>query len=94
MRRTENGFWNFKVGLTLRFFAALRNAVDPALRAIAARHRERMELLELIMRRQLERSVTEHEDEVEIRCSALSGETNLGKPAFDSSLGLIGHPYD
>lgn len=93
VRRTENGFWNFKVGLTLRFFAALRNAVDPALRAIAARHRERMELLELIMRRQLERSVTEHEDGVEIRCSALSGETNSESQPW-IMLGLIGHPYD
>ncbi len=93
VRRTENGFWNFKVGLTLRFFAALRNANEPQLRAVAARHSERMELLETIMRRQLERSMTQYPDGVEIRCSALSGETNSESQPW-IMLGLIGHPYD
>ena len=93
VRRTENGFWNFKVGMTLRFFAALRNATDPQLQAVAARHRERMELLELIMRRQLERSVTEHADGIEIRCSPLSGDTNSESQPW-IMLGLLGHTYD
>ena len=30
-RHTENAFWNFKAGITLRFFAALRATEDPAL---------------------------------------------------------------
>jgi len=55
--RTENPFWNFKVGMTLRFFNALRNATDPALQAVVARHRDRIELFEIILRRQLERSI-------------------------------------
>jgi hypothetical protein len=93
VRRTENGFWNFKVGMTLRFFAALRNAVDPQLRAIADRHRERIDLLEMIMRRQLERSVSRYEDGIEIRCSPLSAETNSETQPW-TMLGLIGHPYD
>jgi hypothetical protein len=93
VRRTENGFWNFKVGLTLRFFAALRNASEPGLRTVAARHRERIELLEVIMRRQLERSVAEYDDGLEIRCSPLSGETNSETQPW-VMLGLIGHPDD
>ena len=35
----ETAFWNFKAGLALRFFAALRNSPEPAVQAIAARHR-------------------------------------------------------
>ena len=56
--RTENPFWNFKVGMTLRFFSALRTATDPALQAVAARHRNRIELFEMVLRHQLERSIT------------------------------------
>jgi hypothetical protein len=92
-RVTENAFWNYKAGLTLRFFMALRNAEDPAFQAVAARHRDRMELLEIVIRRQLERSVTEHEDGVEIRCSVPSGETNSESQPW-AMLGLVGHPFD
>ena len=49
-RRTENAFWNFKAGMTLRFFAALRRSSHPSLRSIAARYRERMELFEIVLR--------------------------------------------
>jgi hypothetical protein len=93
VRRTENAFWNFKVGLTLRFFAALRGTTDPELRKVAARHRERMGLLEQIMRHQLERSVTIRDDLVELCCSPLSNETNSETQPW-IMLGLMGHPYD
>ncbi len=91
--RTENAFWNFKAGLTLRFFAALRAADDAALRAVAAHHRERMALLETIIRRQLEKSVTEHADGVELRCSVLSAGTNSESQPW-TMMGLVGHPFD
>jgi hypothetical protein len=91
--RTENPFWNFKVGMTLRFFNALRNAADPALQAVAARHRDRIELFEIILRRQLERSITERDDGVEVRCSEIAAETNSETQPW-VMLGLLGHPCD
>jgi len=75
-RHINNAFWNFHVGLTLRFFAVLRKSPNPALQAVAAKHRDRIELFERLMRRQLDRSVTRYDDSVEIRCSILSAETN------------------
>src|SRR4029079_17138609 len=72
----ENAYWNFNVGLALRFFAALRASPDPALQQVACRHRDRIELLELVLHRQLRRSITEREGCVEIRTSIYSGETN------------------
>jgi hypothetical protein len=92
-RRTENPFWNFKVGMTLRFFGALRTTPDPALEAVAARHRDRIELFEIILRRQLERSITERDDGVEIRCAEIATETNSETQPW-VMLGLLGHPYD
>jgi hypothetical protein len=92
-RRTENAFWNFKAGLTLRFFAALGQSPDPALQLVAARHRDRMQLLESIMRTQLERSVTERDGMVELRCSVISAETNSESQPW-AMLGLVGHPYE
>jgi hypothetical protein len=93
VRRTENPFWNFKVGMTLRFFSALRNAVDPAVQAVAARHHDRIELFEIILRRQLERSITQRDDGVEIRCAEIAAETNSETQPW-VMLGLLGHPYD
>jgi hypothetical protein len=93
IRRTENAFWNFKAGLTLRFFAALRSSANSALQQIAARHDKRMQLLEQVLRGQLQRSLTLHEDLVELRCSVLSGETNSESQPW-AMLGLVGHPCD
>jgi hypothetical protein len=92
-RRSENAFWNFNVGLALRFFAALRNATAPALQAIAAKHGERMELLEMVMRWQIEHSIIEREDCVEIAVAAGGGETNSETQPW-VTLGLFGHPCD
>jgi hypothetical protein len=91
--RTENPFWNFKAGMTLRFFGALRTTPDPALEAVAARHRDRIELFEIILRRQLERSISERNDGVEIRCAEHAAETNSETQPW-VMLGLLGHPYD
>jgi hypothetical protein len=93
VRRTENPFWNFKVGMTLRFFSALRNSVDPAVQAVAARHRDRIELFEIILRRQLERSIVQRDDGVEIRCAEIAAETNSETQPW-VMLGLLAHPYD
>jgi hypothetical protein len=91
--RTENPFWNFKVGITLRFFNALRNATDPALQAVAALHRDRIELFEMILRRQLERSISERDDGIEIRIADVAAETNSETQPWVMT-GLLGHPYD
>jgi len=92
-RRTENAFWNFKVGMTLRFFAALRQSPNAALRSIAARYAARMELFETILRRQIERSITQREDSIEIRTSVSAAETNSETQPW-VMLGLFGHPGD
>jgi hypothetical protein len=92
-RRTENAFWNFKAGMTLRFFAALRRSPHPALQSIVARYRERMDLLDAVLRRQLERSITQREDSIEIRTAVSAGETNSETQPW-VMLGLFGHPGD
>ena len=91
--RTENPFWNFKVGITLRFFNALRNATDPALQAIAALHRDRIELFEATLRRQLERSISEQDYGTEIRIADVAAETNSETSPWVMT-GLLGHPFD
>jgi hypothetical protein len=91
--RSENPFGNFKVGMTLRFFKALGDAGDPVLQAVAARHRERIELFEIILRRQLERSITERNDGIEIRIAETAAETNSETQPW-VMLGLLGHPHD
>ncbi|MBV9828148.1 MAG: hypothetical protein JO001_21145 [Alphaproteobacteria bacterium] len=92
-RHSENAFWNFKAGLTLRLFGALHDTTDPTIREIAARHGDRIMLIEAILRRQLEHAVTEHGDAVEIRCSGASAETNSETQPW-VMLGLLGHPSD
>jgi len=91
--RTANAFWNFQAGLTLRFFAALRNAEEPALRKVAARHRDRIELFETVIRHQLLRSLSKHADGVEIRTAVPTTETNSETQPW-VMLGLFGHPCD
>jgi hypothetical protein len=92
-RHSENAFWNFNVGLALRFFAALRNSADPALQAVASRHADRMELLQMVMRRQIEHSIIERDDCVEIAVARGGGETNSETQPW-VTLGLFGHPCD
>jgi hypothetical protein len=92
-RRTENAFWNFKAGMTLRFFAALRRSSHPALQSIVARYRERMDLFEIVLRSQLERSITQAEEGIEIRTAVSAGETNSETQPW-VMLGLFGHQWD
>lgn len=87
-RHTNAGFWNFHAGLMLRFFAALRKSADPVLQAVAARHRDRIDLFEMLIRRQIELSLTRHADAVEIRSSMLSSETNSETQPW-AALGLL-----
>jgi hypothetical protein len=75
-RQFSSAFWNYHGGLLLRLFGRLRRATNPALRGLAARHRERIELFEFVLRRQIARSLTWHQNALEIRTSMLSGETN------------------
>jgi len=90
---TENPFWNFKAGMTLRFFNALRNADDPTLQEVAARHRDRIELFEIILRRQLERSIAKRDDGVEVGIAEVASATNSETQPW-VMLGLLGHPFD
>jgi hypothetical protein len=92
-RYNETSYWNFNVGLALRLFVALRNSPDLVLQQIAAKHRERIELLEMVMRWQLQRSITDRGDCIEIRTAVNSGETNSETQPW-VMLGLLGHPYD
>jgi hypothetical protein len=89
----HTGFWSFKAGLALRFFAALRQAPVAGLQSIAARHADRIELFEAILRRQLAQSAMQREQCVEICTSVLSGETNSETQPW-AMLGLVGHPFD
>jgi hypothetical protein len=92
-RRTQNAFWNFKAGLTLRLLGALRNSPSPSLRSLVLRHGGQLERLETILRRQIARSITQLEDSVEIRTAVSSGETNSETQPW-VMLGLFGHPAD
>jgi hypothetical protein len=92
-RHSENGFWNFNIGMALRFFGALRGTSDAVLQAIAAKHADRMELLEMVMRRQIEDSIIEREEGVEIAVARNGGETNSETQPW-VALGLFGHPCD
>jgi len=92
-RRTENAFWNFKAGMTLRFFAALRSSPHPVLQSIAARYRERIDLFEIVLRTQLEKSITRAEEGIEIRTAVSAGETNSETQPW-VMLGLFGHQWD
>jgi hypothetical protein len=92
-RRTENAFWNFKAGMTLRFFAALRASPHPSLRSIVARYAERIGLFEIVLRRQLERSIAIADEGLEIRTAVSAGETNSETQPW-VMLGLFGHPCD
>jgi hypothetical protein len=89
----HTGFWNFKAGLALRFFAALRATSVAGLQAIAERHADRIALFEAILRHQLARSMIEREKGAEFRTSVLSGETNSETQPW-AMLGLVGHPFD
>jgi hypothetical protein len=92
-RRTQNAFWNFKAGLTLRFLGALRNSTNPSLRSIAAMHGERLERLEMSLLQQIARSITQREDAIEIRTAVSSEESNSETQPW-VMLGLFGHPAD
>ena len=87
-RHTNSGFWNFHAGLMLRLFGALRRTTDPALQAVAARHRERIGLFERIIGWHIAHSLTWHDDAVEIRSSILSTETNSETQPW-AMLGLL-----
>ena len=89
----EIAFWNFKAGLSLRFFGALRRSPNPAVQAVASRHRDRVAVFEAVLRHQLAQSAAEHGGCIEFRTSVLSGETNSETQPW-VMLGLLGHPLD
>ena len=89
----ETAFWNFKAGLSLRFFGALRRSPNPAVQAVASRHRDRVAAFEAVLRHQLARAAAEHDGCIEFRTSVLSGETNSETQPW-VMLGLLGHPFD
>jgi hypothetical protein len=90
---TENAYWNFNVGMALRFFAALRGSPEVVLQDIAGRHRNRIELFEMLLHWQLKKCITERDDCIEIRTAEFAGETNSETQPW-VMLGLLGHPYD
>ena len=87
---TVTWFWNYHAGLTLRLFMALRRSPAPAVQTVYQRHRDRIELLEMIIRHQIQRSVSWRGDAIEIRSSTLSGETNSETQPW-TALGLMAY---
>lgn len=86
--------WSYKVGLTLRLFAALRQTDDPALKPIAMRHRAELAGFETELRAALAEMTTWHDDgTLEIRALPLAPETNSESQPW-AMLGLLGHPFD
>jgi hypothetical protein len=79
--------------MTLRFFAALRGSSHPSMRSIVARHGERMDRFEIVLRCQLEKSIAQTEEGIEIRTAVSAGETNSETQPW-VMLGLFGHPWD
>lgn len=76
-RRAMGGEWNFCAALTLRAFKSLRRSRHPAIRAVAAKHRERLELLTAVMHDQIRRSLRPRDGgALEVRTSVLSAEGN------------------
>lgn len=91
--RLSHAFWNFHGGLTLRLFRALRESPEAGLRALHARHAERLAVLEPLLLRQIDLATRDHADGREIRSSWLSSETNSETQPW-VLLGLLGHPWD
>lgn len=91
--RVSHAFWNFHAGLLLRLFRALDQTAEPRLKAIRARHAERLAVIEPLLRSQIALATRQHADGTEIRCSWLSGETNSETQPW-VVLGLTGHPWD
>jgi hypothetical protein len=75
-RMQLHAFWNFCAALSLRAFNALRRAGHPALREVAGRHETRLQSFEALIRMQFVQSIREAEGLLEIRTSALAGESN------------------
>ena len=88
-RHRPETFWNFKSGLCLQLFNALRATSSPALQAVWTHRKERTETLEAWMRARIERSFRHHADGIEVLTSVLSAETNSETQPW-VALGLIG----
>ncbi|WP_431270934.1 hypothetical protein [Dankookia sp. P2] len=71
-----HGFWNFCAGLTLRSFNALRRSAHPALQAVTAEQRVRLDILQGMLEQQLSRSLRDRDGALEILTSHLSAEGN------------------
>jgi hypothetical protein len=92
-KRLSHAFWNFHAGLSLRLFRALRESPDAGLRALHAKHGERLAVIEPLLLHQVALATREHVDGREIRTSWLSSETNSETQPW-VALGRLGHPWD
>ena len=92
-RHSDNAFWNFKAGVTLRLLTALQTSPCPEVQAIFARHSDRIGLFTSILQRQIARSITRRGDSLAIRTSRFAAETNSETQPW-VMLGLFGHPCD
>ena len=88
-----HGFWNFCAGLTLRSFKALRRSAHPALHAIAAEHRVRLDILQVMLEQQVSRSLRDRDGACEILTSHLSAEGNSETQPW-VALGLVADAGD
>ena len=92
-RHSDNAFWNFKAGVTLRLLAALQASPCPEVQAVAARHHDRLGLFTVILQRQIARSIATRGDSLAIRTSCFAAEANSETQPW-VMLGLFGHPWD
>jgi hypothetical protein len=88
-RKSLETFWNFKAGLSVSLFNALRAAHHQGIKSIWAKHAERIAPLEAHARDQIAQSIRPRDDALEIRCSVLSAETNSETQPW-VALSLIG----
>lgn len=84
----SHSYWNFTAGLTLRLFKLLRQATHQATTEIFGRHRNRIEILEAVMKTRIEQSLRDRDGALEIKTGRLSGEGNSETQPW-VALGLV-----
>jgi SAM-dependent methyltransferase len=83
-----HSYWNFTAGLTLRLFKVLRQSTHQATTEIFARHRNRIEILEAVLKARIELSLRDRDGALEIKTGRLSDEGNSETQPW-VALGLV-----
>jgi ubiquinone/menaquinone biosynthesis C-methylase UbiE len=89
----SHSYWNFTAGLTLRLFKVLRQSTHQATSEIFGRHRNRIEILEALLKLRIEQSLRDRDGALEIKTGRLSGEGNSETQPW-VALGVIAQSED